>query len=200
MPSCDELTRARIAYEANEPRGLFYRTALELIRLADAGLTEINVAEALATHLMTWNASYYRFHGKFGEQHFQEIEALVARRHDDAIAYRSRRLEDLRDEEADAVKGLFADFEGVLGAVGAAKALHLLAPRFFPLWDTEIAARGYHVRLGAMGTNENRYWRFMLAIRAECLQLGGETKWGDGIVKRIDEFNYCRYSKRPPLL
>jgi hypothetical protein len=28
--------------------------------------------------------------------------------------------------------------ESVLGSVGAAKSLHLLAPQFFPLWDNEI--------------------------------------------------------------
>lgn len=37
------------------------------------------------------------------------------------------------------VKGVFKSFEKVLGPVGATKCLHLLAPRFFPLWDRAIA-------------------------------------------------------------
>jgi hypothetical protein len=83
-----------------------------------------------------------------------------------------------------------------------AQGMHLEGSRrrpIFPLWDTNIAT-GYSVRLGRKGTNHNRYWRFMLDIRGDCVDLGGEAKWGEGLVKRIDEFNYCRYSKNPPLI
>jgi hypothetical protein len=38
-------------------------------------------------------------------------------------------------------------FKKVLGKTGAAKSLHLLAPRFFPLWDTKIA-KTYGVKNG----------------------------------------------------
>lgn len=47
-----------------------------------------------------------------------------------------------------------------------------------------------------LGTNAPRYWRFMEITRAECMELGGEQRWGRGLLKRLDEFNYCRYTKR----
>jgi hypothetical protein len=199
MPTAAQLQQARTAYEENEPRALFYRTALELIRLAEAGLTQITMAEALSGLLMTWNASYYRFHGKFSEQHFQDIEALLGRRQAQAVAYRPRRLEDLDDQEQEAIEDLFGDFAAVLGVTGAAKTLHLLAPRFFPLWDSKIAD-AYGTGTGHRGSKENRYWRFMQKVRDECVQLGGEAQWGESLVKRIDEFNYCTHSTDPPLI
>jgi hypothetical protein len=87
---------------------------------------------------------------------------------------------------------MFADFERLLGPVGAGKALHLLAPRFFPLWDRGIAAKKKGCRLQRAGTNAPRYWRFMTITRDEVVALGSEAKRGEGLLKRLDEYNYCR--------
>lgn len=86
-PTIQDIEAARQAFEANEPRDLFYRAATELVSLALEGRTSLSVAEALAVLLQTWNKMFYQFKA----------------------------------------------FEEILGPVGAAKCLHLLAPRFFPL-------------------------------------------------------------------
>jgi hypothetical protein len=44
-----------------------------------------------------------------------------------------RSIESLAAEDEQPVMRVFSDFEALLGPVGAAKALHVLAPRFFPL-------------------------------------------------------------------
>ena len=36
----------------------------------------------------------------------------------------------------------------------------------------------------------------MLVTRDQCLELGGEAVWGDALVKPIDEYNYCRYTRK----
>lgn len=196
MPTPDELDRARELFETNEPRGLFYRVAAELIRIAGTGATTITAAEALATVLQTWNRSYYQFqhNGRFPEEHYRDIEALLARHEAALRGYRERSLASLDPQERAAVEALFGDFERVLGRVGAAKALHLLAPRFFPLWDNDIAA-GYGCRLGPEGTNASRYWRFVGLVKTECEELGGEERWGDGLLKRLDEYNFYHHHK-----
>ena len=111
--------------------------------------------------------------------------------------YFVREIESLALDEQTEIEGIFDDFERVLGPVGAAKALHLLARRFFPLWGRPIAS-GCSFWLGKRDTNANRYGRWMLRTRRECHELGGETAWGPGLLKRIDEFNYWRYTLGGP--
>jgi hypothetical protein len=82
----------------------------------------------------------------------------------------------------------------VLGPVGAAKALHLLAPRFFPLWDRAIA-RAFGFRLGKVGSNGPRYWSFMLDVKRQCLKLNDQFAECPNVLKWIDEYNYCMYTK-----
>jgi hypothetical protein len=61
-PCPDDLVNSRRAFEANEPRDLFYRAATELVALAREGRTSLTLAEALAVLLQTWNKAYYRFY------------------------------------------------------------------------------------------------------------------------------------------
>jgi hypothetical protein len=93
----------------------------------------------------------------------------------------------------DAARDVFASFDALLGPVGAAKALHLLAPRFFPLWDTKIAnAYGFRPR---RGRSADSYLDFMELVQVQCGRLGGEKAMGRDALRALDEFNYCRYTK-----
>jgi hypothetical protein len=130
--------KAREAFATHEPRDLFYRAATELVRLALEGKTSLNVTEAIAVLLQTWNSSFYRYR-KFSDQHLSDLEQLVATHNVALRAFRQRRIDTLVDSDKEAVLRVFGDFEILLGPVGAAKCLHLLAPYFFPLWDRTIA-------------------------------------------------------------
>ena len=192
MPTVAELKRAHSLYEQNEPRDVFYRVAIELLDMARNEKTAITPPEALSVLLQSWNARYYvsQHHGRFPREHFKGLEKLL-NRHEHALeAYRSRSIESLAAEDREAIEALFADFEALLGPVGAAKALHLLAPRFFPLWDRDIAINN-GCRLGRAGANGSRYWRFMEFSRNDCVALGGEAKRGTDLLKQLDEFNFC---------
>jgi len=76
VPTTQELEEARGAFEINEPRDLFYRAATELVKLTLQGVTSLNVTEALAVLLQTWNKAFYRYN-KFDSQHFSDIEHIV---------------------------------------------------------------------------------------------------------------------------
>jgi len=96
--------------------------------------TTLSVAEALAVLLQTWNSAYYRFHCKFDIRH-KKSKNLYRQFGKSLITYRHRKIDSLVESDKPIVSDIFREFENVLGAVGASKTLHLLAPNFFPLWD-----------------------------------------------------------------
>jgi hypothetical protein len=192
-PNQEELTRARSLYVAYEPRDLFYRAATELVRLAFKNKSSLTVSEALAVLLQTWNSQYYRWRGGFGSKDFEAIDEAVKDTQTEILSFRTRCISTLKEEERNAVARTFTKFDLALGPVGAAKALHLLAPDFFPLWDREIAY-AYTINLDRAGLNASEYFRFMMVTRAMVVQLDSSNE-SVGILKRIDEYNYCRFTK-----
>jgi len=191
MPTIQDLNIARQVYREREPRDLFYRAATELVELALGGVGSLNVAESVAVLLQTWNKAFYRYR-PFDEEHFRQIEHLINKHEENLRQLRGRSIEDLGDQDREIVQAVFKAFEEVLDPVGAAKCLHLLAPRFLPLWDRAIAA-GYGVPLGQIGTNAGNYWIFLKRIKEKFDALGGEQVIGENPLKAIDEYNYCRH-------
>lgn len=194
-PTIGEIKRARELFEANEPRDLFHRAATELVDLAMRGETSLSVADGLAVLLQTWNSRYYNRSRPFDSQHFLDIERVVSTHQQVLATFRRRSIESFCDEDEATVRRVFDSFEEVLGRVGASKALHVLAPRFFPLWDNSIAQR-YGVALRERGRNADRYCRFMAIAKKQWEALGGEQAVRRNPLKAIDEYNYCKYTRR----
>ena len=78
--------------------------------------------------------------------------------------------------------------------MAVAKALHLLAPDFFPLWDRAIA-----IAYGCDYSNEpsGKYLAFckkmrILAEVARCYVSHPEKS----LLKLMDEYNYAKYTQR----
>lgn len=192
-PTREELDNAHRTFRKYESRDVFYRAATDLITLALRGETSINVAEALAVLLQTWNRSYYRFHPATA-QHFEDLEAVLAKDAGWLADIRSRSIDSFGVADEAALISTFDDFEFVLGPVGAAKALHLLAPNFLPLWDRAIT-RIYGLQLARTGLNGPRYVRMIRTVQAQVERLGGAAAVEGNPLKRIDEYNYCHYTK-----
>jgi hypothetical protein len=192
-PTVQDIEAARQAFQANEPRDLFYRAATELVSLALEGRTSLSVAEALAVLLQTWNKVFYRYR-RFDGQHFNSIERLISNHYSHLITFRERSIEDFDQEDKSKVRHIFDAFEKVLYPVGATKCLHLLAPHFFPLWDRAIA-KAYDLPLRKTGRNADRYCRFMEIVKDQIQALGGGQAMGRNPLKAMDEFNYCKYTK-----
>jgi hypothetical protein len=117
--------------------------------LAKAGTTDLTVGEALAVLLRTWNSAYYRFHPP-GAGHYAEVEALIETHSDWLETVTHRRIASLADADEQPLVTVFTGFEAALGPVGAAKALHILAPRFMPS-GTVRSRRNTPGRLGRQG-------------------------------------------------
>jgi hypothetical protein len=192
-PTVQEIEAAHRAFEQSEPRDLFYRAATELMGLAVQGETSLSITEALAVLLQTWNRAFYRF-TPFDSRHFADLERVVTTNQQDFASLRERSIEGFLDEDATTIERLFGDFEKVLGPVGAAKALHLLAPQFFPLWDRAIA-KAYGLALRERGKNADRYHRCMVIAKRQYEALAGTHSTGQNLLKLLDEYNYSHYTK-----
>jgi len=82
---------------------------------------------------------------------------------------------------------LFSCFDQKLDQVGAAKALNLIAPKFFPLWDSAISY-GY----GVVGAPQG-YFLFMVIVKDQVGRIAFPA--GLDALKTLDEYNYCKYTK-----
>lgn len=194
-PSRDDLVRAHETFRAHESRDLFYRAATALVRLAKEGAVDLTTGEAIAVLLRTWNRAYYQYHPN-DTADYTLIEALIAKHADWLDSATQRTIQSLSDADQQPLLAIFGDFEAALGPVGAAKALHLLAPRFMPLWDRSIATE-YVGQLGRAGTNGGRYLRFMRMCHEQCTAAGVDDAAVDGnILKALDEYNYCIFTKK----
>ena len=196
-PTAEKLKEAHVEFERMEVRNIFYRAAVELVESALMGRSSLSLAEAIAVLLQTWNQSFYRFR-PFNEEHLSKLEVLLNSFHEPLTNHRQQDITRLTEQDEIPVKGIFAAFEELLYPVGTAKCLHLLAPKFFPLWDRAIA-EGYGLPLGKKGHNEERYWHFMQITKEQIRQLG-ENLTGGNMLKALDEYNYCVYTKHLPLL
>ena len=126
------------------------------------------------------------------EQEFRDARKcsiLAAERHDRSL------VQALFDEALVALEIAEGKAIGRRSPVAVAKALHLLAPDLFPLWDEKIAqAYGCQYR----SAPALAYRRFMQsqrsvvsARRATLTKLGGDKS----VLKTLDEYNYARFTK-----
>ncbi len=189
------IRRARDRFRKGTAGDLFYRAALHLIASSRRPSSDLDLAESIAVLLQTWNREFYRFRGGFTETDTVRIRRLLDKYQAPLKRFQKRRFDYLTPADGGVIRRMFQDFEIALGPVGAAKALHLLAPEFFPLWDGRIAKDGYGIRLKAMGQNGENYALLMSLTLAQIEQLGGWERVDGNVVKAIDELNYCYYTR-----
>ena len=196
IPTWKEVEAARAAFKQRESRDVMYRATVELVDRARQGDSTLSVAESLAVLLITWNVSYYRFHGRFSEQHYRNLESLLERHDQTLRSFAERDILTFESADEPAIAVVFEELEQASGVVGAAKVLHVLARRFFPLWDRAIAV-AYGLRPGPRGTNALRYIRFMTIVRRQVRSIH-EDGASDvpNLLKLLDEYNYARFTWR----
>jgi len=103
------------------------------------------MADALGVILLTWNQAAYRY----DPFDFSRLEDFLRREKTVLDTFRARSIDtfDLARDEAgilaifnDALESLRSKKKEKRSPVAVAKALHTIAPRFFPIWDRKIAA------------------------------------------------------------
>jgi hypothetical protein len=193
-----DLEKGCRAFERHEGRDSMYRVATFLLeqwwgRHAD-------MVDALTVLLLTWNAAFYKY-GMF-DQH--RLEDFLVGQWDVISSFRNRDITSLKAGDHESIRKLFVGFNAALqiqegkgrgrrSPVAVAKTLHLLGPRFFPLWNYEIANQ-YGCDYSEKPANA--YTRFCDIVQTIAADLAGRVSPSSkSLLKRIDEFNYAQYTK-----
>jgi hypothetical protein len=188
-PTAAELHAAHDTYVKNEGLDYAYRVGRHM--LGDGAAAGFTAAEAIDLLMRVWNAqSPYTW-----KLTLDAIATLLAQTAQARAAFDDRDIASLAADEVPAVGAIYGDFRAVLGPVGAAKALGLLHPRVFPLWDTAIGV-AYIGHKWSQDLAPPAYYQTFVGYCAEqCTTAVNEAAFGPTLLKRLDEWNFCVWTK-----
>ena len=187
------------AFREHEKRGAMYKVATFLVDHFWGKPQDM--ADALGVLLLTWNNALYRY-GLFD---FSALESALRVNMEELATFRCRDILSFHDGDKEPVECLFGSFlealkiaegksRGARSPVAVAKALHLLAPSFFPLWDDKIA-KNYKCRYAI--NPGKKYVQFIEISKDMAEQVEGMVHAGEATaLKLIDEYNYAKFTKK----
>jgi hypothetical protein len=188
--SVEELLKVHAEYKSTVPNN--YVVTMERIEKTLIKQNVGETADAVAEWVKNLNRQYYRFNPDKALNLREKLEPLIAAELTTLLGFRSRSIATLtRAADEPTVRRLFDRLRPELGPVGTGKALHVIAPNFFPLWDNTIASDFYGVSTDASG-----YFQFMILVKQQVVNLPDELAPGLTALKAIDEYNYLRMAKR----
>lgn len=211
-----ELLSGCKAFVENEPRDAMYRVAIKILDSSWGNFPEMT--DGLGVLLLTWNQALYRYE----EFDFQDLEDCIRKSWRDIEGFKVRDIDSLTSLDEAKIKKLFDNFLDALrttkakSPVATAKAIHLLCPSFFPLWDNDISkAYGTPIVHGDSAGASTRYVGFMWKIKTDVdgiltnymstfhidratsvqriLRLHPRYKPYLTMLKLIDEYNYAKF-------
>ena len=195
-------------YLKEEPRDAVYRISTNMINVNWSNCREIS--NALGVLLLIWNAAFYRY----GSLDYNLIEESVIKNYTDLNTFRLRNILSCQEKDRPTVESIYSDFLGSLRSKGRSmsknagkiayspvsvgKALHLLCPTFFPLWDNKIA-KSYDCLWRPKTSSFDNYWKFIGINKQQIFQLYKDQDIpselnGLNPLKLIDEYNYTRFT------
>ncbi len=209
------------AYWKREPRDAMYRIAARVVK--DSWGNAGDTADGLGVILLTWNQAAYRY----GIFDFVALEDFLKSHRGTLEHYRGRSIKSFNsNHDAEKIKALFAEAlaalkstrDGRKSPVAVAKTLHIIAPRFFPLWDGAIA-RGRSCRWYRSSAAASKYIAFMNDSQTIATSLEARYKQKQGkaglpearnlaaalskqcgrsktILKFLDEYFFAKYTGR----
>lgn len=200
IPSEEEFCEGCRKFEELEGRDSMYKVATFLVEYYWGKYADM--ADALGVLLLTWNAAFYRYGS--GSLDFEELERCLGRNFNLLNSFRTRDISTLSEADEQDISKLFNDFhvtlmlnsgkkKGTKSAVSVAKALHLLAPKFFPLWDRNIAMA---YKQDYSSEPEEKYIRFCKITKYMAENMKDyKTNPNKSLIKQIDEYNYAKYTQ-----
>ncbi|NIA11976.1 MAG: hypothetical protein GWP10_20210 [Nitrospiraceae bacterium] len=217
IPSEEEFKEGIEEFKRHEKRDAMYKVATFLVsyfwnkssnnkssNMTDSSMP--NVADGLGVLLLTWNQAFYRY----GSFDFDKLENCINNNKSRIEKFRRRNISSFSEKDIRDIKDTFNDFLEALqtdsgnmkvkrSPVAVAKALHLLAPKFFPLWDKEIAKK---YRCNYNNNPAEKYIKFMKLMKRFAEEIRKDKGYtnspdcqGRTLLKLIDEYNYSKYTK-----
>lgn len=197
-PDREEFVNGCKAFETYEKRDAMYKVATFLTSYYWGKPSDM--ANALGVLLLTWNQAFYRY----GSLDFDRLQNTIEENLPILEKFRSKDISNFSDFEESIINNLFNGFLDALqqttnsnkirkSPVAVAKALHLLAPGFFPIWDRAIAEA---YKCNYQTNPAKAYYGFCIIIKSTAEEVKDYiTTSNKTIIKRIDEYNYSKYTK-----
>lgn len=205
----DFLNRCRM-FQRDERRDLYYTVATA--HVSDHLNDPASMANGVALLLLNWNWNFYRFGQSPEPLDFEKLEKCISKNCVIINSFRGRDLSTLSEKDEQSIRKLFNHFlEATMlvsekikdrkSPVSVAKALHVLVPTFFPLWDSSIA-ENYAKSYGKKYESKcEEYVYFCKQIKYIYEQVGNyeglrndEILSKKNLIKLIDEYNYSKYT------
>ncbi len=199
--SPEEIKAGSEAFSQHEKRDAMYKVATDILKQYWNDLEKMT--NALGILLLTWNQAFYRY----GSFDFDRLEECIKTKQEMINAFKNRDISSYSTNDDKSISDLFEHFynalriaEGKLkdrkSPVAVAKALHLLAPVYFPLWDDKIATayKCYYSEAPC-----ERYIEFLVKMKELAANYDLESyakAKNKSVLKIIDEFNYAKYTKK----
>jgi len=202
FPNINDFWQGVDKFRQHEQRDAMYKVATRLVK--DYWGKHEEVTDGLGVLLLTWNQALYRY-GMFD---FSRLEQFL-RKQDKALnAYRNKDILEWTNIDDQVVTDIFNELLDALISIGkdsvkrkspvaVAKALHLLAPAFFPLWDIAIA-KGYGCYWYTPEAASGKYLSFSKKMADFCRYLKQnniQDKTGMTLLKIVDEYNYSKFTQ-----
>lgn len=158
------------------------------------------IVDALTVLLVVWNRSFYGPRGQLSQvaleswlqDHMTVISLMRGRPITTLNAGDESIITELFSTLLVATEVAFGDGKGEKSAVSVAKALHILAPDFFPPWDAAIAI-GYGCTYSK--NPGQAYIRFCYSVRFKAGKLASTLPHSDKpLLKRLDEYNFVKFT------
>ena len=200
--SVERLREGCVAFQKGEKRDAIYRTAAFLVE--HFWQNPARVADGLGVLLLVWNNAHYRY----ASFDFDLLEKAIADHQETLHEFRGRNILSYTPRDDRKIGPIFKDFLEALKIrtkkgkqkrtpVGVAKALHMLAPGFFPLWDKAIAI-AYdcdYSKADPLATYL-KFFKLTKAIAEELAEKLSVSVSGPTLLKMIDEYNYALHTKK----
>jgi len=180
-----------------EPRAFCYDLATQFINqakdIADKEWYEdINTIKGVLLLLYTWN-----FPAKETKKlNFQNVSQLIHKTKDDLKFLEKYSIRTADNNAWDLISRVFDQFRSLLGQTGASKALSLLNPELFVMWDTAIRKRLKRELIpGIMNGESGKYYViFLKGIQniIEEYRIAEKLPQNSVVAKKVDEYNYVR--------
>jgi hypothetical protein len=156
------------------------------------------MAAGIGLLLKSWHNAFYRF----GPYDTTRLAVCIEENMAMLFTLHERAIDSFAPDDEPRVRSLFGAFTPALrggkkgeqtSTVATAKAMHLLAPGFLPLWDNAIA--GAYEQFPMWSHN---YVSFCWQMNELANAVQGYIENPDDctILKRVDEFNYAVYTRR----
>jgi hypothetical protein len=196
VPSETEFKAAITAYRTREARGPIYFQALQ--HITEHWGNAVEMATGIGLLLRSWHNAFYRF----GPYDPARLTACLDENMLILGTLRERVINSFAADDESQVRRLFSTVTAALkggkkgtqeSTVATAKAMHLLAPGFLPLWDNPIADA-----YGQFPMSAHNYISFCGQIKQLASAVEGYVPNPDDctILKRVDEFNYAVFTQR----